>query len=276
MSEMIKLYPVKEFQFPVMAECINPDVFKGKSHAEIGELELWEGNRQRKLGELFKIEETNQEHGKTGTTVTIHGDASKVRRVGAHLTAGKILIKGDVGTHLGEEMKGGEIIVHGDVGGWAGSMMKGGTIEIHGKAGNYLAAPYRGSSEGMNGGEIIVYGNVGSEAGAYLKKGSIKIYGSTGQFPGLRMRKGTIYIQKNCKGRAGACMKNGKIVIGGFLESVLPTFTIDGVRKKAKIGDETVEGPFYRFLGYLTENGRGKLFVHKEKNPQLSHYEKFL
>jgi formylmethanofuran dehydrogenase subunit C len=167
--------------------------------------------------------------------------------------------------------------VHGNVGGWAGSMMKGGTIEIHGNAGDYLGAPYRGSSEGVHGGKIIVHGNVGSEAGAYMKKGIIKIYGNVGQFVGLRMHKGTIYVQKDCAGRAGACMTDGTIIIGGFMESVLPTFTIDGVKKKAKIEEgEVVEMPFYLFLGDLTEKGMGKLYVAKEKNPHLSHFEKLL
>jgi formylmethanofuran dehydrogenase subunit C len=91
------------------------------------------------------------------------------------------------------------------------------------------------------------------------------------------MHSGTIYVQKDCGGRAGACMTDGTIVVGGFLESVLPTFTIEGVRKKVKIEEgEVVEAPFYLFLGDLTENGRGRLYVAKEPNPHLSHYEKLL
>ncbi len=185
--------------------------------------------------------------------------------------AGKVPPKGK------EEMKGGKIAVYGDVGGWVGSMMKGGEIDIHGDAGDYLGAPYRGSNLGMKGGRITVYGNVGAEAGTHMKKGIIKIYGNTGQFTGFRMRDGTIYVQKDCAGRAGACMKGGKIIIGGYSESVLPTFTIDGVKAKVKIEEgETVKGPVYVFLGDLAEHGNGKLYVCKEKNPHLSHYERFL
>lgn len=260
-----------------MAECITPDIFQGKTRKEIEELEIWEGNKQRRLGELFKVEETEKEPQQQRTAIAIHGDLSKVRRIGAGMTGGNIAIGGDVGMHLGEEMKGGKITVHGNVGGWAGSMMKDGTIEIHGNAGHYLAASYRGRRRGMRGGKIIVYGNAGNEAGAYMRKGLIKIYGNTGQFAGLRMRKGTIYIQKDCEGRAGACMKKGKIIVGGFIESVLPTFTVDTIKKKVNIEKkETAEGPFYRFLGDLTEDGRGKLYVHKNKNRHLAHYEKFL
>lgn len=273
MSKMINLYPIKEFRFPVIANCITPDVFQGKSFLEIQDLEIWEGNKQRRLEELFKVEITGEEE----TSITIHGDLSKVRKIGTNMSCGDITIKGNTGTHLGEEMKGGKITVHGNVGGWAGSIMKGGTIEIHGDVSGYLAAPYRGSNEGMQGGEITIYGNAGNEAGAHMKKGLIKIHGNAGQFAGLRMHKGTIYIQKNCRGRAGACMKDGKIIVSGKLESMLPSFTIIDIKKKVKIRkDEVAEGPFYRFLGDLTEHGNGKLYVLKDKNPQLNNYEQFL
>ena len=72
-------------------------------------------------------------------------------------------------------------------------------------------------------------------------------------------------------------MTDGKIVVGGRLDSVLPSFTIDGIRPKVKIEEgEVAEGPLYVFLGDLAENGKGKLYVSKEKNPHLNSYEKFL
>jgi len=272
---MITLYPLREFKHPIIAECINPSVFSGRTSQEIEKLLVWEGNRQKTLGELFKVEEDKTAD--TRTIITIKGNVSRVRRIGMEMKGGEIVIHGDVGMHLGEEMKDGRIIVHGNAGGWAGSMMKGGTIEIHGNAGDYLAAPYRGCSIGMQGGRIIVYGDVGSEAGAHMKSGIIKIYGCAGQFAGFRMCDGTVYVQKDAESRIGACMTGGKIVVGGFLESVLPTFTIDTVRPKVKVEEgETVEGPLYLFLGDLTEHGEGKLFVSKEKNPHLQSYEKYL
>jgi len=274
---MIKLCPLKKFNFPVIAECVSPDVFQSKTSQEIEELKIWEGNKQKRLGELFKIEEIKTENPQEKEAITIEGDVSKVRRIGAGMKTGEITIHGNAGMHLGEEMKRGKIVVYGNVGGWAGSMMKGGAIEIHGNAGDYLSAPYRGSSEGMHGGKIIVHGNVGNEAGAHMRKGIIKIYGCAGQFVGFRMHDGTIYVQKDVEGRIGACMIGGKTVIGGFLESVLPTFTIDSIKEKVKIDEgEIVEGPFYLFLGDLVEHGDGKLYVFKEKNPHLSHYERFL
>ncbi len=274
---MINLQPVKKFKFPIEAERINPDVFQNKTIAEIQKLKIWEGNKQRNLGEMFKINEINTDSEQEGTTITIEGDVSRVRRIASQMKNGEVLINGDVGMHLGENMQGGRVVVHGNVVGWAGSMMKGGTIEIHGNAGDYLAAPYRGSTEGMRSGKIAVYGNAGNEAGACMEKGTIKIYGNAGQFTGFRMRSGRIYVQRDCEGRTGACMADGKIIVGGHVESVLPSFTIDNVKPKVKIErDEVAEGPFYVFLGDLADNGRGKLYVSKAKNPQLKSYEKYL
>jgi len=272
---LVSLRPKLKFTVPVVADCINPDVFAGKNPEEIGKLVVWEGNRKRFLKELFEIEiEIDKE--KAEDQILILGDVSKVRMIGAGMTKGEIIIRGNVGMHLGERMSGGKITVHGNVDSWVGSMMKGGTIEIEGDAGDYLGAPYRGSTKGMSGGKITVHGNVGNEAGAYMRKGTIIIYGSAGQFLGLRMKKGTILVRGNTNGRTGACMTGGKIVVCGAVESVLPSFTFERIKKKAKVEEEKIEGPFYLFTGDLSEGGRGQLYVSKEKNPQLSFYEKLL
>jgi formylmethanofuran dehydrogenase subunit C len=271
---MIVLTPLREFQFPVIAECINPDVFQGKSTKEIAALEVWEGNKQKKLSDLFKIEETPAET----PSITINGDASKVRQIGMGMKNGEIVINGNAGMHLGEKMAGGKITVNGDAGGWTGSDMKNGLIEINGNAGNYLASPYRGSSRGMRGGKIIVHGNVGINSAIFMHGGLIKILGSAGQFLGFRICDGVIYVEKETGTRVGASMTGGKIIVAGFLEEVMPTFTIDGVKAKVKIeeGDIAI-GPFYVFLGDLAETGNGKLFVSKVNNLQLGPiYDKYL
>jgi len=270
---MIVLTPLRKFQFPVIAECISPDVFQGKTLDEIAALTLWEGNKQKTVGNLFKIEENTAE----SPNITINGDVSEVRRIGMGMKNGEIVINGNTGMHLGSRMAGGKITVHGDVSGWAGAEMRDGAIEIHGNAGDYLASSYRGSTEGMHKGKIIVHGNVGSDVAVFMHGGTIKIYGNAGQFLGFRMRDGTIYVEKNAETRVGACMTGGKIVVGGFLEEVMPTFTIDSVKPKVKVEEtESISGPFYVFLGDLAEQGNGKLFVSKGNNPHLNQYEKFL
>jgi formylmethanofuran dehydrogenase subunit C len=270
---MITLQPLKEFVLPVTADCISPDVFQHKTRKEMETLLIWEGNKQRELSDLFKVEGAQSER----AVITINGDVSHVRQIGKGMTGGEIAVNGNVGMHLGEDMKEGKIVVHGSVGGWAGSMMRGGVIEVYGDAGDYLGAPPRGSTQGMHGGRIVVHRNVGNEAGAHMKRGLIRVFGNAGQFTGFRMRDGMVYVQGDCEGRAGACMVGGKVVVNGLIESILPTFTIDSMKPQVKVDeDESVQGPFYVFLGDLAENGNGKLYVSKEKNPHFGQFEKLL
>jgi formylmethanofuran dehydrogenase subunit C len=271
---MITLTPLRKFTFPVQAECISPDVFQGKDTAEIAKLPVYEGNRPKKLKDLFKIEEDGSET----PSITINGDASEVRRIGQGMKTGEIVINGNAGMHLGEKMLGGKITVNGDAGQWTGSAMKKGLIEIHGNANDYLASPYRGASEGMKGGKIVVDGNVGGDSGAYMRGGLIKIKGcSTGQFLGFHMSDGTIHVEKNATNRVGTNMTGGKIVISGKIDEMMPTFTVDSVKAKVKIDEtESAPGPFYVFLGDIAEKGTGKLFVSKANNLHLKTYEKYL
>jgi formylmethanofuran dehydrogenase subunit C len=273
-KEMITLTPLKKFKFPITTENINPDIFEGKTVAEIAELPVYEGNKKEKLGDLFKIEKNSAET----PNITINGDTSKVKRIGMGMEKGEIVINGNTGMHLGEKMSGGKIIVNGNADGWAGSSMKGGIIEILGDASDFLASPYRGTEIGMRGGEIIVDGKVGSDSACYMKGGLIKIKGGAGPYLGYHMIKGKIYVQKSCENRVGALMTGGKIVVSGFLEEVIPTFTVDETKAKVKIDDnESAQGPFYVFIGDMAEQGKGKLYVSKKENPHLSPiYDKYL
>ncbi len=270
---MITLTPKRKFDVPVQAACINPDVFKGKTVAEITNMPVTEGNRNLKLGDLFEIQQDNLE----APDITINGDAGKVKRIGQAMKTGEIVVNGDCGMHTGEKMAGGKITVNGNLGGWSGNDMKGGLIEVHGDAGDYLASPYRGTATGMKGGLIVVDGKVGSDVGCYLHGGVLKIKGGAGKFLGYHMSDGAILVDKECDNRAGALMTGGKIVITGTIQEVMPGFTIDSVKPKVKVDDTTnVAGPFYVFLGDLAEHGTGKIFVNKANNPQLKFYEKYL
>jgi formylmethanofuran dehydrogenase subunit C len=252
---------------------VTPNTCTEKTVAEISLLSIWEGNKKRSLGDLFKIEHENDPE---SDEVILHffGDLSKVRRIGTHMSTGRIIVHGNVGMHLGEEMKGGAITVHGHAGSWVGCMMQNGTIEIKGDAGHYVGANYRGANlKGMNGGVIIVHGNAGNEIGCFMRNGLIKIGGNVAQFTGIHMRGGTIFIQQNAGIRAGAQMVGGKIVICGFISSILPTFQIDSIKQNVKVGKTKVNGPFYRFIGDISEVGEGKLFVSQLNNSHLTYYE---
>ncbi len=269
------LRPRYLFRVPVEASCISPDVFAGKNLDEIAKLPLWEGNKQRTLGELFEIEGESGDKPES-LSIHVHGEAQKVTRIGSGMSAGEVIVSRDVGVHLGEEMKGGTITVGGNADSWLGAMMKGGTIEVKGSAGDYVGAAYRGSVNGMRGGTIIIHGNAGNELGCFMRKGLIKVYGSTAQFAGVHMKDGAILVMGDSDGRAGAEMTGGKIIIRGKLTEVLPTFTIDGVKAKVKVNGDEVAGPFYLFVGDMAESGEGKLYVAQSVNPHLKFYEQFL
>jgi formylmethanofuran dehydrogenase subunit C len=263
------------FKVPVEAQSVSPDSFAGKTLDEISKLPVWEGNRQRVLKDLFEIEGESAAKPED-VSIHLHGDVSRVKRVGSGMSAGEITIFRDIGMHLAEEMKGGTITVGGNADSWLGAMMKNGTIEVKGNAGDYVGAAYRGSVKGMKGGTIIIHGNAGNELGYFMRKGLIKVYGSTTQFAGLHMKNGSIFILGNSNGRVGAEMTGGKIVVGGRLNEVLPTFLIDSVKPKVKVDGEEVQGPFYVFIGDAVEEGEGKLYVSKLSNPHLKFYEDFL
>lgn len=273
---VVVLRPKRVFKVPIEAECITPDAFAGKSVEEIAKFKVWEGNSECSLNELFSVE------GEGGAkpelvSIQIFGDVHKVRGIGTRMSAGEIVVHGDVGFHLGEEMVGGKILVDGSADSWVGSMMKGGVIEIKGDAGDYVGSAYRGgSTKGMSGGTIVIHGNAGNELGYYMQKGIIKVHGNVGQFTGVHMKNGIIVIYGNTEGRNGAEMIGGKIVVCGSVPSVLPTFTVDAVKPRVKIDGERLDGPFYLFIGDIAEEGEGKLYVSKASNVHLKFYENLI
>jgi len=102
------------------------------------------------------------------------------------------------------------------------------------------------------------------------------VYGNAKDFVGIHMTGGEILIKEDCQNRPGADMLDGKIVICGHVSSILPTFTIEDIRKSVKVDGEKIGGPFYRFSGDLANKGQGRLYVSKERNPHLRFYEKYL
>ena len=271
----VVLKPKKALRVPVYAPCIRPDDFAGLSEAEIGSLEVLKGNRKVKLAELFEVKGDAASKPEE-LTIRLSGDFSKVRQVGFEMTSGRVVVEGDIGLLTGEHMRGGTIEVHGSAGSWLGSRMLGGTIIVHGSAGDYVGSSYRGAADGMRGGTIIIEGDAGSELGNHMRGGTIEVKGSVGLFPGIHLHDGAILVRGDCEGRPGAFMTGGKIIICGHVPSVLPGFSILRISKSIKFGKEKIEGPFYTFVGDLTEGGDGRLHVSKERNSHLSHYESYL
>ena len=148
----------------------------------------------------------------SGDDVRLEGDLSRVKFVGAGMTAGRLTVAGAVGMHAGAGMQGGELRVEGDAGDWAGAGMLGGRLVVRGSAGRQLGGVYPGERAGMRGGEIVVHGDAGAQAGAGLRRGLIAVAGRAGDAAGLRMLAGTIVALGGLGARAGAGMRRGSIV----------------------------------------------------------------
>ena len=229
---------------PVEAECIVPENFIG-SH----DLVVYEGNKKRRLEDLFSIRRDGNVNSPEKVMVIIKGDASRVKRVGEYMSSGKIIIESDIGMHCGNFMRGGEIEILGNADGWLGREMRGGSILCHGNAGNYCGAGYRGEKRGMRGGSIEVMGNAGDFLAENLTGGEIYVHGNTGMFPGAEMRGGRLLIDGDAR-IPGANMTNGTCIVRGQVHEMLPTFE--------RIGEKDGMVVYH---GDVAGRGKGELIV---------------
>lgn len=269
----LKLSLRRSLRVPIQAEVINPTILAGKNLSEVCKVQVWEGNALTTLEDLFKIDGELAKDPKE-QAVIVEGDLSKARRIGARMSAGKIVVLGSAGLLLGEEMTGGSIVVEGAAGSWVGAKLKGGSIEVKGDAGDFVGAPARGSTKGMEAGEVIIHGNAGAQLGCFMLNGLIRVKGKVGAFAGVHMQGGEIVIEGDSAGRLGAQMVGGRIVLLGRTPSVLPSFVIQEVRPSTRVGKDKLEGPFYYLEGDVAEDSwKGRLFISAAKNPHLKFLE---
>jgi len=247
MSEII-LTPKEQPEVPLEASNIKPDVFAGKSIEEIKNIQIMHGNEVVKLGDFFEVSGEPAE-AVEDIKIIIDGDVYNTKRIGQEMTAGEIIVRGNVNMYVGAGMKGGKITVEGNAGSWAGQDMRGGEIEILGDAGDYVGSSYRGDWRGMSGGTIIVHGNAGNEIGEYMNGGKIIIKGDVNIMPGIHMNNGLIIIEGNVVARAGGEMAGGTIVVKGMIQEFLAGFKYLGVEKDIEVDGEEFPGAFYKFEG---------------------------
>jgi formylmethanofuran dehydrogenase subunit C len=252
---------------PLEAEALCPDRLAAASRAEIEALPVWHGNERTRVGEFFAISGA-------GNDVRVEGDLSRVKFVGAGMTAGRLTVAGNVGMHAGAGMRGGELHVEGDAGDWAGAGMRGGTLVVRGSAGRQLGGVYPGERAGMRGGEIVVYGDAGAQAGAGVRRGLIAVAGRVGDAAGLRMLAGTLIALGGLGPRAGAGMRRGSIVtmapatpLATFVFSCIyrPPFLRLYLRRLRALGlavsDEQLDGRYARWCGDGLELRRGEILI---------------
>ena len=102
--------------------------------------------------------------------VTIDGNVSRVKWLGAKMSGGSLHIRGSAGMHAGSTMTSGTITIDGDADDWLGAEMRGGLIHVRGRAGHHAGAAYPGSRAGMRGGTLLVHGVTGDGTGAISRR----------------------------------------------------------------------------------------------------------
>ncbi len=250
--QTVTIKPKKEISISVEAENISPDKFAGKSEKDIQSIEAWLGNQKTTLGELFsiKVEGTGAA---ADTKIVMEGNFSRVKRIGEGMTAGLIMIKGNVDMHLGAKMSGGKITLSGNADSWAGREMKGGELIIEGNAAYYLGSGYRGETCGMRGGKITVMGNALDFLGEHMCGGEIIVNGNAGILAGLSNNGGKIVIGGSTS-RPGSEMAKGTIIINGAVAEMMPVYKAEGT--------EAVDGVTYKkYTGDVIVGGKGVLYV---------------
>ncbi|MFM7164691.1 MAG: formylmethanofuran dehydrogenase subunit C [Planctomycetaceae bacterium] len=271
------LSPVSDTTTPIELEGLTPDRCASLSTSEIQNFTCFEGNRKRRLADLFHISGTASD-----LQLVLQGDLSRVHWIGAGMRSGSVRIEGDAGRHLGSSMSGGVIEVTGNTAGWAGAEMRKGLIRIRGNAGQFAGGALPGSIRGMTGGTLLIHGNCGDEAGLAMRRGLIAIAGSAGEFAGRNMIAGTLLTGGRCGRRAGAGMRRGTLVLTagsdcpllpGFRHSAtLQLTTIRLLQKRLLSLDFPVDpaqlnAPLSVYRGDLAAKGLGEIILPAESVP---------
>jgi len=240
------------------ADNVSPDVFAGKTAAQIAELHVHEGNTTSSLGKYFDV---NGSAGATAadTRIIVKGDVKKVKYLGFKMSAGELVVEGSTDLYAGAWMTGGKMLVKGNAEAFAATAMKGGELTIEGNAGNYLGAAYRGDWRGMSGGKILVKGNAGSDIGMYMTGGQITVNGDVDVHVMIHAEGGKTIIKGNAKSKVGGQMVEGDIYVFGTIDTMMPGFKPNG---EIELEVDGTKGKFAHFIGDMGER-------HKKKKGQI-------
>ena len=238
----------------ILAPGLVPERLRGLNASAIAALDLRCGGETVAVGDLFEVSGAGAE----GEELVIDGDLRGFDWVGARMSSG-------------------EVIVRGDVGSWAGAEMSGGVLRIVGDAGARLGAAYPGTRVGMTGGEIVVTGDAGEEAGAGMRRGLVAVGGRTGNGAGLRMLAGTVIALGGIGDEAGLGNRRGSLASGRPV-APLPSYAYAArfyppalrlqllrVRKLGlSVEDGLLRGAWSRWSGDRTELSRGEILIFDE------------
>lgn len=253
-------------------DALSPDRVAGLSAADVARLPIRADGRAATLGDLFDVAGSAADG-----TIECRGDCSRVHRVGAGMTGGRLVVTGPVGRHAGERMTGGTLVVTGDAGDWLAAEMSGGTVRVGGSAGDNVAGARPGVDAGLRGGVVIVAGTVGDLAAARMRRGLVMVGGPCGAAAGFEMRAGTIVVAGAVGPQPGLGMRRGTILALGPTPAPPATFArgacwsppllpllLERLDRAGFAPARTAPGgPWRQWHGDLLAGGRGEI-LHAE------------
>lgn len=258
------------------ARILQPCLLCHLTPAQVQRLPLEDAQRFGKIGDWFDVSIGPSES--TVHQLVLEGDCSGLDFVGHSMSAGTLLVVGDVGRGAAWQMSGGQMQVSGNVGSHAATSMTGGALRIDGSAGDFLAGPAPGQRVGLATGSIRIAGGAGDFLGRRMRSGLIAVGGSVGQYPGIDMVAGTIAVGGALPETAGWGMKRGTLfcgsppekLAGGFSHPRLETPAVWPLlrwwlRQRAAPGSlldlilQTQGFPLYRSLGDRATWGMGEI-----------------
>ena len=257
---------------------LTPCKLANLSHAEIASIPLYYGKTQLRVDEAFELgfnlnPELVAEAGIS--SITFNQSHEKMDCVAANMSAGEIIINGNVGNQLGFKMSAGNITCHGNVGDFAACCMSDGLMTIHGNVGDFLGAALIGERKGMRGGTVIIKGNAGDRVGDQMRRGLILIEGNAGDYCCSRMIAGTIGVLGTLGKYTAYSMRRGTLLLKTlpalhatvqdcgkhtlpYLSLLLKSFQRFDT-PFSQITSQRVQ----RFVGDLGANGNGEILVFK-------------
>ena len=201
---------------PIDGSALRPDTLGPLDASAIAKTPVRIGRDLVHLADVCSIETTPvaMPTPSDAPTLTLR-NAPQMRRVGANMAAGTLIVEGDVGDRLGASMRGG-------------------LIRVIGRAGHDVGGPDDTSDRGMTGGTIVVHRDAGDFAGHRMRRGLIAIAGRAGKSPGYRALAGTVVVGRGALDHPGLEMRRGTILAldraAAPPESPLPAnFVPDGV-----------------------------------------------
>ena len=252
---------------PIEADCIAPNAFGSLGEAEIGALPVWAGRSRRTLADYFHVK------GGHSAAVRVVGDVRHVHCVAVGMSAGDLVVDGDIGSRLAAEMSGGHVEVLGSAGDDAGMAVSGGALRIRRNAGDRVGGAMPGASRGMTGGEIVVDGSVGTDAGARMRRGLLFVGGDAGDHAGRAMIAGTTIVIGRVGRDAAFASKRGSLVVAGGVDvpityrfacnyeppHVRVALTYLNRHYGLSLGRELVQGRYRRYCGDAGTVGKGEI-----------------